>query len=111
MGVSVSEIEIAQRLDALDAGEWRAFLCTDGKTLGISLRAEIRSGHVLRSTQGYGDTLGEALRSLYNNLTVLDEPSDYVVVNAGRADRRAVRWNGGGWKPVFEVDRAQQVQP
>ncbi|GEM_PF-6361293 len=107
----LTEILIAQRLDALDAGDWRAFLCTDGHTMGLSLNAQIKSGSVLKGVCGYGPTLSEAMASLYHNLTDLELTTEYVVVKSGHADRRAVRWNGGGWKPVYEPDRDAVESP
>lgn len=95
-----SDLEVVQRLDALDA-RLRIFLCTDGKTIGVSSDAEIKDGGTLGSSQGYGDTVAEALYAHYRVLTELPV-GQYVIVGRGASRRTAVRWNGGAWKQVHE---------
>lgn len=99
-----------QAIDALGAGDLRAFLCTDGKTFGLSIKAEVKSDGLLGSCCGYGADFNEALLDLFKQLTELPKGTDYIVLNSGAlfdaaAPRRAVRWNGAGWKPVQETQR------
>lgn len=99
--MGLTDIEIMLRLDALDAGSVKVFACTDGKTIGASVDAQIRDGSTMVSTSGYGATIPEAVRELFERLTKLESPLAYLVVRSG-PERRTVRWNGGGWKPVPE---------
>ena len=103
----MSDLSIMLSIDALDAGDLRAFTTTTADpSIGLSINAEIRDGSVLRSICGYGETFSEALADLWLQLTTQDDPRQYIVLRAGTSERRAVRWNGNGFKPQHEPDRA-----
>ncbi len=92
-----------QVIDALEAGDVRLFLCTDGVTVGASVNAELKQGSVLASLCGYGSSANAAVLDLAERLTKLEDFSHYIVVNAmGEGKRRAVRWNGTFWKSHYE---------
>ncbi|MGQ3040583.1 MAG: hypothetical protein ACT6TH_15120 [Brevundimonas sp.] len=96
-------------IDALGAGDLRAFATQSGDPrIGLSINAEIKSNSVLKSVCGYGETFSEALHDLWRQLTEYEYVTEYVVMKAGTAQRRAVRWNGQGFKPHHEDDRTSE---
>jgi hypothetical protein len=64
---------------------------------------EIKSGSVLRSANGRGDTPEAAILDGWDHLTIRLGPTEYVVTAAMRDDRRSYRWNGFMWAAVEEV--------
>lgn len=106
----MTDLEILLSMDALDAGQLKTFVTqTAVPSVGISINVEIRDDGILRSVCGYGGSLSEALTDLWCQLTVLDDPKQYLVIRAGTSERRAVRWNGSGFKPHYESDRVVQA--
>lgn len=104
----MTDLSILLAIDALDAGDMRAFVTqTAEPAVGLSINVEIRDGCVLRSICGYGETLTDALADLWRQLTVLEDSRQYLVIRAGTEKRRAVRWNGHGFKPHYEPERAE----
>jgi hypothetical protein len=102
----MTDLEILLAIDALGAGDMRAFATrTSDPSVGLSINAEIKDGGVLRGVCGYGADFSEALSDLWRQLTVMEKITEYVVVNAGRETRRAVRWNGAGFRPQYEPER------
>lgn len=94
-------------IDALGAGDLRAFVTRSGEpSIGLSIDVEIKSGCTLRSVCGYGDNFADALADLWRQLTEMESRDEYLVINAGGKDRRAVRWNGAGFRPHYEPERA-----
>lgn len=94
-----------QVIDALEAGSVRMFLCTDGKTIGASIQAEIKQESTLCSICGYGLKANTAIAALFRQLTEV-KSGEYIVVDAGTEKRRAVKWNGSFWKSQYEPERA-----
>jgi len=102
-----SDLSIMLAIDTLDAGGLRAFVTvSDEPKIGFSPSIEIRDEGVLRSVCGYGEDFSEALYDLWRQLTEYDNSKQYLVINAGSEKRRALRWNGAGFKPVYEPDRS-----
>ncbi len=104
----MSDLSRMLAIDALDAGDLRAFVTQCGEQkIGLSPSIEIRDGGVLRSVCGYGEDFSEALGDLWRQLTEYDDSRQYLVIKAGGKERRALRWNGVGFKPVYEPERAE----
>lgn len=104
----MTNLERMLAIDTLDAGDLRAFVTQSGEQkIGLSPSIEIRSGSVLRSVCGYGETFTEALGDLWTQITELEDSREYLVIKAGSKERRALRWNGVGFKPVYEPERAE----
>jgi len=62
---------------------------------------EIKNGSILEGRYGNGNTPDEAIEAHWENLTNL-APREYIVINASKETRRAVRWNGFMWETVTE---------
>lgn len=106
----MNDLHILLEIDALDAGDLRTFTTqTAEPTIGLSISVEIKDGGVLRSVCGYGETMTDALANLWRQLTEMDDHRQYLVIRAGTEKRRAVRWNGNGFKPHYEPERAETV--
>jgi hypothetical protein len=100
------DLSIMLAIDTLDAGDLRTFVTSMGEPkIGLSPSIEIRDDCVLRSVCGYGENFSEALHDLWRQLTEYDSSKQYLVINAGSEKRRALRWNGVGFKPVYEPER------
>lgn len=62
---------------------------------------EVKEGSMLASRYGNGPTPQAAAEDHWTQLTELT-PREYIVLDAGRSTRRAVRWNGFMWQDVQE---------
>lgn len=71
----------------------------------VSQKVDVKEGSCLLGTYGNGNTPEEAIEDHWKVL-VLDLPRDeYLIVNSGLENRRAVRWNGFMWADVPEPER------
>lgn len=106
-----ADLDVMLAIDTLDAGDLRAFVTQSGdQKIGLSPSIEVKDGGVLRSVCGYGEDFSEALHDLWRQLTEYDDHRQYLVIKASGKDRRALRWNGVGFKPVYEPERAEAGQ-
>lgn len=81
--------EIALKID--DNGRWY-----------VSQNVEIKDGSILASVCGRGETPEDAINDHWNNTTTGLPRDRYLVLNAYRPNRKAVRWNGFMWNEVKE---------
>jgi hypothetical protein len=72
----------------------------------VSQGLEIKQGHVLASCVGRGGDPVEAIDNHWKEAVLDLKPGEYLVVNAGGKDRKAVRWNGFMWEGVPEEKAA-----
>ncbi len=91
-------VTLVARFDALNDGDLRIGLCTDGTVRAALPTAVIRSDQVTKSLTGYGKTADDAIRQLWRAATFEVEPGESVLVGIGTPDRAEYRWNGGAWK-------------
>lgn len=99
-------VDTNQKALALNALGWHEFaikIRDNGEWYAVC-GAEIRDGPVLVSTFGNGATPSAAIDALWDRVTCLP-PGQYLVMKAGTAERRAVRWNGFMWAHVDEPQR------
>lgn len=62
---------------------------------------DIKKGCMLTSPCNRGNTPEDAVNSAWDNLTKLKD-DEYLVVNAFRDSRKAVKWNGFMWQEISE---------
>jgi hypothetical protein len=63
----------------------------------VSQRVEIKEKSILRSVCGNGDTPEKAISDHWDQATKNLGPDEYLVINVGSDNRRAIRWNGFMW--------------
>ena len=68
----------------------------------IDQHVEVKSGCILHTVSGNGNTIEEAIEDHWKQLTNIKE-HEYIVVKAySPSERKAVRWNKYIWAPVKE---------
>ena len=65
---------------------------------------EIKHKSTLEGVGHSGPTPEAAVRNTWTAVTNL-EPDTYLVINAYRVNRRAVKWNGFMWEDITEEDK------
>lgn len=88
---ALAEIEIKIR----KPGDW---YCSN--------HVEVKNGSCLESCFGNGASPEEAVNDHWTQAVDDLTPKKYLVVNAGLACRRAVKWNGFMWEDIFEEGRS-----
>ncbi len=78
---------------------------TPDKFMYLSIEGvEIGGDGILRSVSAHGGSLEECAAALFFKLTELESPDLYIVIDAGKNTRRAVRWHKGlgSWARIPE---------
>lgn len=73
----------------------------------VNARIEVKSGSMLVGGAGTGRTPEQAVLAEWNRLVTDLKDGEYLVINAGNEERRAVRWNGFMWQDIKEASCAR----
>lgn len=68
----------------------------------VSQNVEVKDGSILSSVCGNGHTPEEAIEDHWKQLVDDLTSRQYLIINVGTKDRRAVKWNGFMWQHVDE---------
>lgn len=68
----------------------------------VSSRVEVKQGSMLAGTYGNGPTPEAAVLDHWRQLVDELPPREYLVTDAYRPNRKAVKWNGFMWQEVHE---------
>lgn len=94
-------MDYEQKLYALNSlGECKILMRKPGDWY-VSQSTEVKNNGMLEGRYGNGCTPQEAIVNHWERLTELAE-HEYIIIHAGREDRKAVKWNGFMWEAVKE---------
>jgi hypothetical protein len=90
-----------QKLDALNKLDRCAIRMRSIGDWIVEQTVEIKFGARMRSVEGRGATVEEAVNAHWHLLTELKD-GEFVVARAGSLSRSSARWIGIMWEPVVE---------
>jgi hypothetical protein len=90
-----------QKLDALNKLERCALRMRSIGDWIVDQSVEIKCGARMRSVEGRGATVQDAVNAHWDLLTKLKD-GEFVVARAGSLSRSSARWIGIMWEPVIE---------
>ena len=95
-------MDFQQKAQALNALSLLSIRLREGGDWYVNTGIEIKDKSMLSGVTSSSSSPEGAVNQYWDKITEQLAPRKYLVVNAYRANRRAVRWNGFMWADVFE---------